>query len=489
MFDEKVEKALWVIDVAAGKKTAANPDDWASVVLYSTRIMQLYGLAGKLSNWSKYVYDKNNSILGANAVYKLKAARKDALMKLSSLPPKQLSGIRPLLREDLVGLRIFDFEPELRIAYYNLLTAITSQTEMKHFKMALTNPMPLTVVASEPGYMTVMMDKPHLPAETAAEFESEQDATLFFSNFLPLILYAKQKRMFDADQVARDKLASKYAKECYKIFTKSIKKEKHIPIAEAIREGRLWDAVADLMMEESFYNALKNMWGVTFISFGFGEMKLTSFVSETTLTLDRYGLEKMADAFEKNKNASREYFMAICLLNVAIQDYFFDKRLYLSRELEPVLPSDAGWKLPLSIAMECTADWKPIKPLGDLPASLFGIKSIRIDTADSKFVYFGKPAEDFKADPINSTIANVTIYSLPNSEFYKGGIVFIPEALHCLASIAVNRMIDARVAAALNSNPGLRKLRFVSEDGKSGIVGYFTDYFKAPQKAAKRSKK
>ncbi len=496
MFDEQVEKALWVIDVAAGKKTAASPNEWASVVLYSTRVIQLYDIAGKLSNWSKYVYDKSNAILGANAVYRLKAARKDALMRLSSLAPKQLSEIRPLLREDLVGFRIFDFEPELRAAYYTLLNAITRETEMRHYKIALTNPMPLSIISSEPGYMTVMMDKPHLPAETVAEFETEKDAVIFFSNFLTLILYAKQKKMFDAEQIAKDRFASKYAKECYKVFTKSIKKEKHIPIAEAIRAGNLWDAVADLQMEESFYNAFKNLWKATFVSFGFGEMRLTSFVSETTLTIDKYGLEKMADAFEKNKNASKEYLMAVCLLNAAIQDYFFDRRIYLSRELEPVMPSDMGWKLPLSVAMECTADCKPIKPMKDLPASLFGIKNIRIDTADSKFVYFGKAPEDFKVDPINGTIANVMVYTVPDTDFYRGNLFFVPEVLHCLASIAINRILDGRIVAAINSNPGLRKLRFISEDGKNGIAGYLTDYLKTPQKPGravqkitKRSKK
>ncbi len=489
MFDEKVEKALWVIDVAAGNKAAANPNDWASVVLYSTRVMQLYDLAGKLSNWSKYVYDKSNAILGADAVYKLKAARKDALMKLASLNPKQLSEIKPLLREDIVGLRIFDVEPEVREVYYKLLTTIARETEMRRYKIALTSPTPLSILSSEPGYMVVMMDKPHLPAETVAEFESASDAAAFFSAFLTLALYAKQKRMFDAEQIAKDKLASKYARESYKIFSRSIRKDKHIPIAEAIRSGNVWEAVADLQMEESFYNAFKHMWKATLVSFGFGEMKLTSFVSETTLAIDKYGLEKMAEAFEKNKNATKEYLTAICLLNTAIQDYFLDRRIYLSRELEPVLPSDMGWKLPLTVVMECTADCKPIKPLDNLPASLFGIKNIRIDTADSKFVYFGKAPEDFKIDPINGTVANVIIYSVPDSEFYRGNLFFIPEALHCLASIAINRILDGRVVAAINSNPGLRKLKFISEDGKNGIAGYFTDYLKTQQKIAKRSKK
>lgn len=489
MFDEKVEKALWVIDVAAGKKAAANANDWASAVLYSTRVIQLYGIADKLSNWSKYVYDKSNAILGANAIHKLKAVRKDALMKLSSINQKQLSEIRPLLREDLVGLRIFDFEPEVREAYYSLLNAITRETEMRRYKIALTSPSPISILSSEPGYMVVMMDKPHLPTETVAEFENESDAAAFFSAFLTLALYAKQKKIFDSEQITKDKFASKYSRESYRIFSRSIKKDKHIQIAEAIRSGNVWDALADLQMEESFYNAFKHMWKATLVSFGFGEMKLTSFVSETTLTIDKYGLEKMAEAFEKNKNATKEYFTAICFLNAAIQDYFVDRRIYLSRELEPVMPADISWKLPLTVAMECTADCKPIKPLNNLPASLFGIKNIRIDTADSKFVYFGKAPEDFKVDPINGTVANVIIYSVPDSEFYRGNMFFIPEALHCLASIAINRILDGRIVAALNSNPSLRRLKFISENGKNGIAGYFTDYLKAPQKIAKRSKK
>jgi len=478
MFEEKVDEALWAIEVAAGKKKAENANDLARLVVNSTKILQLYEISEKLNGWAKYVFDKSNAVLGNNAVYKLRAARKDALMKLSSLGTNELKAIKESLREDFVGLRIFDFEPEVRLTYYKLFNSIISETDMKHFRIALTSPAPITFLTSDIGYMIVALDRIHLPESFVSEFENEGDAYAFFSNIITLMLYAKQKKLLDAEQISTDKFASKYAKECYKILTKSSKNETNINIAELIREGNLWDAVGELQMKENFYNAFKYMWNITLVSFGFGEMKFTSFVSESTFTIDKYGLERMADAFEKNKNASREYFTAMFLLNSAIQDYFFDKRIYLSRELEPVLPSDMGWAFPLTIKAECTADWKPVVPLNNIPASCFGIKSIRIDTADNKFFYLAKAPEDFKIDPVNGSIAKAELYSVANADFVKGGYFFIPEFSTALLTIAINRRIDQDVVNQLNLNPTFRKFSFVSEDGKNGIAGYFSSYIK-----------
>ena len=144
MFEEKVDEAIWVIEVAAGKKKAENPNDLARLVVNSTKIIQLYEISGKLSGWAKYIFDKSNAILGNTAIYKLRAARKDALMKLSSLSTNELKAIKESLREDFVGLRIFDFEPEIRLTYYKLFNSIISETDMRHFRICLlyTSPSP-----------------------------------------------------------------------------------------------------------------------------------------------------------------------------------------------------------------------------------------------------------------------------------------------------------------------------------------------------------
>ncbi|MEM4166140.1 MAG: hypothetical protein QW153_02010 [Candidatus Bilamarchaeaceae archaeon] len=482
MFDEKVENALWVVDVAKGKKKPATLEEWLKVVIYSTKILRLYDISGKLNGWARYVFDKTNATLGNKAKTLLRTIRKEALSQILSHSPEEIKAIRNSLKEEYISTRVIDFEPEIRENFYTLLNIFLSDTSLKYYKLALANPAPVNVLINDIGYMLIITDNYYLPIETINEFENENDAYTFFANFLMLLLYAKEKKIFEADVLINDKIASKYVKECYRIFSKSIKDEKKSGIAELIRSGNIWDAVGELQTYESFYSAFKQMHNINLVSFAYGEIKITSFVAEITLSVDKYGLEKMADIFEKNKNSTKGYFTGIFYLNAAIQDYLIDRRVYLSRELDPILPDGAGWALPLKIKFECTADWKTIVPLNK-PAYLFGIKNAYIETMDNKFISVRKAPEDFEIDPVNGSIAKIEVYSTEEeNDLFKGNIMFIPEFLGLLSNLMLKGRIDESIVNTLNLNPAYRKFNFISEKGKIGIDGYFTGYITAETK-------
>ena len=479
MLERDVKDAIWALDRVEKKNLEGNPDELARLLVQCTHTIRLHELKGKLSaGWGKYVYDKSISTLGENAERKLRNSRKEVLAKVLSLSDNEFNSLKESLREDIASLRVFDFEPETRSDFFKLINRTVSG-DIKFFKASIAGPVPVTVLTADAGIMLISLDNLCLPDETAKEFDSETDAALFFSNFLTLVLHAKENGLVDSEAVLSDKLALKYVRETYKVFSRGIKDEKKMEIGELIREGNVAEALNSLLKHNSFYEAFKHLPNITLISFGKGLLKFTSFYCEGTFTINNYGLEKMMEAFEKNEKAPREFFIGASYLFCTLVDYFLDKRAYLSKELTPVLPKSTGWSLPLKISANCTVDSEEKE---NITTSIFGIKGLRIDTADGKFINITKADEDFRLKPVEHTLMNVQVYHLPEaSDICRGTIYYSPEIFYLLNLMMVRRKLNKKLVDELNPRIP-RKFTFVKEEGKAGIVSHFSDAVKVAAK-------
>lgn len=487
MFDKNIKDAVWALDRIEKGRPIDNPDEMAKMLIWTTKIIRLHELKDRLkSGWGKYVYDRSMSVLGENPVYRLRNSRSIVLGKLSSLPKDQFDSIKDSLKEELVSLRVFDFEPESRPEFFKIINNIVSEN-IRFFKANISSPIPVSILISDDGKMLISMDRFVLPEAAVKEFENENDAKLFFADFIALLLHCKENGLVEPDKILADKFAQKYSREIYKVFHRSIKKEDKIAAGNYIRDGKVWEAAGMLMEHNSFYRVFKNLPNMALVSFGAGILTFSSFVGNATFTFNEYAMEKMLDAFSRNKKSAREFFMAGSYLYFTLVEYFMDKRVYLSRDLEPILPDDAGWALPVTIDAECTVDSESKQ---NVDYSLFGIKNIEIETSDSKFIRMTKSPEDFRIKPIDHTLINVQAYNLPDSdEIYRGAIYYSPEIFYLLNLMMVRRKLDGSVIAELNPRIP-RKFSFVREGKKSGIVSRITDKIAAvPSKTSRRAKK
>ena len=484
MFEKDIKNAVWALDKVGKGTPVDTPDELAKMVVQTTKIIRLHELKDKLkSGWGKYVYDQSVSALGNRCEYKLRNARSIALGKLSSLPKTKFNSIKHSLKEELVSLRVFDFEPESRLEFYKIINGIVSEN-IKFFKMNISSPIPVSILMADDGKMLISMDRFVIPEAASNEFDNEKDAKLFFGNLLSLLFHCKENGLVEEDEILSDKFAQKYSRELYRIIHRGMKDEDKIEIAEHIRDGKIWEAAGILMEHDSFYGFFKNLPNMALVSFGPGILTFSSFIGEGTFTLNEYAMEKMVEAMGKNKESSREYFLAASYIYFTLVEYFMDKRVHLSRDLEPVLPDDAGWSLPVKIDAECTADYDTKK---NVDYSLFGIKNITMETADNKFIRITKSAEDFKIKPIDHTLINIQTYQLPDSsDIYRGAIYYSPEIFYLLNLMMVRRKLDNSIVAELNPRIP-RKFRFVKEGKKTGIMSYITDKMTAvPSKPSKK---
>jgi len=484
MFEKDIKNAVWALDKVGKGTSVDTPDELAKMVIQTTKIIRLHELKDKLeSGWGRYVYDQAVSSLGEKSEYKLRNARGIALGKLSSLSKTKFNSIKDSLKEELVSLRVFDFEPEARPEFYKIINNIVSEN-IKFFRMNISNPVPVSILLADEGKMLISMDRFVLPEDTLREFENENDAKLFFGNLLSLLFHCKENGLIEEDEILADKFAQKYSKEIYKLVHKGMKDEEKIEIADHIRDGKVWEAAGMLMDHESFYRFFRNLPNLALVSFGPGIITFSSFIGEATFTLNEYAMEKMVEAMSRNKQSSREFFLSASYLYFTLVEYFMDKRVYLSRDLEPVLPDDAGWSLPVKIDAECTADYDTKK---DVDYSLFGVKNITMETSDNKFIKLLKSTDDFRIKPIDHTLVNVQAYHLPGAaDIYRGAIYYSPEIFYLLNMMMVRRKLDGSIVAELNPRIP-RKLNYVRENGKTGIMSYLTDKMAAvPSKPSKK---
>ncbi|MEM4359268.1 MAG: hypothetical protein QXT45_01930 [Candidatus Bilamarchaeaceae archaeon] len=487
MIEEDTCEALWALEVVSGSRAAATPDEFAKLLVQSTRIIRLYELKEKLgSGWGRYVCDKSVSLLGPSAEEKLMASRKTALSALLSMPREKFDSIKESLRADVAGLRVFDFEPESRLDFFKIVDRVV-RGDTRFFKLNFSSPVPVAILHSDTGKLLISLDRFYLPPEAVHEFDTEKDAYLFFSNFMTLLLHLKENSLVETESILADPFAARYIKDIYKVFSRGIKDEKKMEIGEMIRTGKVWEATSALLEHESFYAAFKHVYGVSLMSFGLGELRFTSFASEGLFRIDRNGLEKMAEAFEKNRKTTREFFIGMCYLYATIQQFFFDKRLYLSKELEPVLPDDIGWSLPIRIYADCTAG---SELRGGILSSIVGIKNIRVETDDGKFLNVTKEDTDFTIMPLHHTLINAQTYSIPESEdLYRGAIYYSPEIFYLLNFLTIRKGFSEEIVDEINGFVP-RKFKFVKEKEMVGIVSHMSDMVAAvPAKTSSKKVK
>ncbi|NYZ77014.1 hypothetical protein H0O02_01725 [Candidatus Micrarchaeota archaeon] len=481
--DVNAKRTLAVLDIVSGTSSPKNMEERAEALLQLTNIIRLFTIKERLgSDWGKYIYDATVNALGEDSEEKLRAKRKELLGQLASLDSKELGRTAPSLRRELIGQRIFDYEPGAREAFKQFLLNLLDSEGLKTIKLSTHSPSPVSVLFSEKDATLLAFDNLYIDPQTVRMFDSKKNATDFVIRLAVALLYCRRKNLASPADVAKDSLASEYSRTLYKLWLKSLAEEnnENMRIGEQLRDHDIPGAAERLMGNDAFYMTMKNMASALLVEFGPARLNLASFLGTAAFAFDEYGKDRISELVSRNRRAS-----ALCLSGTAslfdylVKNFSLDDA-YLERDFSLASMGENGWieRLPLRINAECTADYENPK---EKTTVFVGLKKFVITFSSGEFIELTKAEDSFITDPVHHTcIYSVTTMLYPESGMMQGTFYAMPELDALLIELRRYGKVDEKAINRANfifarGMRGKQPFAYFEKNGNAGVVGSFTD--------------
>ncbi len=448
-------------------------DEAADVFVKISEFMRLISVPKEsLTDEGRFLLRYASDVFGNDYDVQLHEKRQELLKKLISMDETVFEGIKPSLREDIIELSIAEFTPESRQDLILLMERCVKSKDVKHFKTSIFNTTPIVQLQIENNMSLHCAESFYLHPDTVKEFDNNTDAANLVSNIFFMVLYAKKNDLYDSEELMRNRLAVDINKRIYKLFVKSIKeKSEYIELTDNLKNGMFWEFFMAALKIDPLYKSLKNVANCVLLDLGLdGTVSFTTLLNEGKFGFDARSIRRFHELKAKNNEAAFFFINSIASMYYELQRMFAGNDVTIDNEFETVVDVNKLW--PTEISADCIFDYSERDGIKEL----IGLKRLRIDFKDDKFINLQKTEESFKGiDPVAHSLLFLQTYvkgKTARFDFY-----FTPEVHKLLYIIWRDKRIDEKLTNYVNTLPSLvvRPFHYIKEGKKEGIAAYFED--------------